>query len=86
MLQKNQVSIFLSFFLSSQADRWMEMSEEDGGGGKVTGVRFWGWGVLFVFQLFLLSTHMKNSGEDGLSLVEPASLKPLLASFSHLSL
>lgn len=36
------------------------------------------------------TTHMKNSGDEGLSLVEPASRKPLLApepvSFSHLSL
>lgn len=31
-------------------------------------------------------THRKNSGEEGLSLVEPASLKPELASFSHLTL
>lgn len=39
MLQKNQVSIFLSFFLSSQADRWMKMSEEDGSGGEGDGGR-----------------------------------------------
>lgn len=32
------------------------------------------------------ATHRKNSGEEGLSLVEPASLKPELASFSHLTL
>lgn len=32
------------------------------------------------------TTHRKNSGEEGLSLVEPASLKPELASFSHLTL
>lgn len=36
------------------------------------------------------TTHMKNSGDDGLSLVEPASRNPLVApdpvSFSHLSL
>lgn len=35
-------------------------------------------------------THMKNSGDEGLSLVDPASRNPLLApepvSFSHLSL
>lgn len=34
----------------------------------------------------LATTHRKNSGEEGLSLVEPASLKPELASFSHLTL
>lgn len=37
-----------------------------------------------------MRTHMKNSGDEGLSLVEPASRNPLLApdpvSFSHLSL
>lgn len=37
-----------------------------------------------------MTTHMKNSGDEGLSLVEPASRNPLLApdpvSFSHLSL
>lgn len=32
------------------------------------------------------TTHRKNSGEEGLSLVEPASLKPELVSFSHLTL
>lgn len=36
------------------------------------------------------TTHMKNSGDDGLSLVDPASRNPLLTpdpvSFSHLSL
>ena len=31
-------------------------------------------------------THMKNSGEDGLSLLEPFSRKPLLTSFSYFSL
>lgn len=34
----------------------------------------------------MAKTHRKNSGEEGLSLVEPASLKPELASFSHLTL
>lgn len=34
----------------------------------------------------MATTHRKNSGEEGLSLVEPASLKPELASFSHLTL
>lgn len=37
-----------------------------------------------------MTTHMKNSGDEGLSLVEPASRNPLLGpdpvSFSHLSL
>lgn len=31
-------------------------------------------------------THMKNSGEEGLSLLEPFSRKPLLTSFSYFSL
>ena len=31
-------------------------------------------------------THMKNSGEDGLSLLEPFSRKPLLTNFSYFSL
>lgn len=34
----------------------------------------------------LCESHMKYSGEEGLSLVEPASLKPVPASFSHLIL
>lgn len=53
-----------------------------GGGGKVCCE----WGS----QEKATTTHMKNSGDEGLSLVEPASRNPLLApdpvSFSHLSL
>lgn len=40
--KKNQVSIFLSSFLSSQADGWMEMSEEDGSGGEGDRGQVWG--------------------------------------------
>lgn len=56
--------------------------------GKVEGWR--GKFVVRGSQEKAMTTHMKNSGDEGLSLVEPASRNPLLApdpvSFSHLSL
>lgn len=55
--------------------------ERKGGGGGLGGM---------LSQEKVITTHMKNSGDEGLSLVEPASRNPLLApdpvSFSHLSL
>lgn len=59
-----------------------------GGGGVGVGVVCWvSWRV---HKKKAMATHMKNSGDEGLSLVEPASRNPLLApdpvSFSHLSL
>lgn len=57
--------------------------EMKGGGGR-------GKFVVRGSQEKAMTTHMKNSGDEGLSLVEPASRNPLLApdpvSFSHLSL
>lgn len=55
------------------------------------GVRGWGYGTGESgpgqgWGPGAATTHRKNSGEEGLSLVEPASLKPELASFSHLTL
>lgn len=61
------------------------------GQGQGPGVRGWGHGT-GSFRPGQgrgpgpATTHRKNSGEEGLSLVEPASLKPELASFSHLTL
>lgn len=44
----------------------------------------------FVVEKLRGTTHMKNSGDEGLSLVDPASRNPLPVpdpvSFSHLSL
>lgn len=59
---------------------WREM-KRGGGRGKF---------VVRGSQEKATTTHMKNSGDEGLSLVEPASRNPLLGpdpvSFSHLSL
>lgn len=77
---------YLRLFISCSSVICGERKGGDEGVKFVVGNGGWRGGS----QEKAMTTHMKNSGDEGLSLVEPASRNPLLApdpvSFSHLSL